>query len=124
MQDMRRMLMAPDSGAALRMLHAGRCDFTVLPASVVYGDCMHTADVPPFDAFQCTPLLGLPPYTLVAYVSRQRPVADQQSLLDAINTLFRDDYFECAMQAHYPRLVYDRDLRFPGPRARHCSAGA
>lgn len=105
-----RVTMVRDPSTALRMVQAGRVQFTVLNPLTVYGESLE-ADVGQYARFALHPLGGLPMYEGGAYVSRHSmPVDAQDRLLAALESMVAGGHVERAMRRFYPPAVLRQEL--------------
>lgn len=99
--------LVPDPTTALRMLHAGRVQFSLLPPSA-----LHDADGQWRPGLQQLPLAGLPAMEFGVYLSRKSlPAADRQRIADALLRAAREGRVRAALLRHYPADVLDWPAR-------------
>lgn len=112
-----RVTMVRDTSTALRMVQAGRVQFTVLNPLTVYGESLE-ADVGQYARFALQPLGGLPLYEGGAYVSRHAlPLAAQDRLLAALESIVTEGHLLRAMRRYYPAAVLRQEFGADAPRA-------
>lgn len=113
-----RITSVRDFSTALRMLAAGRVDFTLLNPLTVYGEGLETG-VPPYATFRLRPLAGLPQFEGGVYVSRQsRPESEQLMLEQAFRRLRDDGHVLRVLRKYYPPEVLRLEFEPPPARGR------
>lgn len=92
-----------DPPAAMRMLHAGRVQFSLMPPSA-----LHDAAGPWRPGLQLLPLAGLPTMEFGVYLSRQSLAdPDRQQIADALQRAVREGRVRAALLRHYPAELLD-----------------
>lgn len=97
-----------------RMLRAGRVEFTILPATLMYAALLDGRPIDNAAEFQYHELGGLAPSRAGAYLSaRALPPKDMELLRNAMAQGARDGSLKRAFEAYYPPSVIrnDRFLR-------------
>ncbi len=92
-----------DPVSALRMLHAGRVQFSLLPPSA-----LQDADGQWRPGLQLLPLAGLPAMEFGVYLSRKSlSQADRQRIADALLKAVREGRVRAMLLRHYPAELLD-----------------
>lgn len=92
-----------DPASAMRMLHAGRVQFSLLPPS-----SLQDADGQWRPGLQLLPLAGLPAMEFGVYLSRKSlPNADRQRIAEALQKAVREGRVRAALLRHYPAELLD-----------------
>lgn len=97
-----------------RMLRAGRVEFTILPATLMYASLLDGKPMSNAAEFQYQELVGLPSVRSGAYLStRTLTPRDAELLREGLARGARDGSLKRAFEAHYPAeaLRLDRFLR-------------
>ncbi len=112
-----RLTMVRDPSTALRMVQAGRVQFTVLNPISVYGESLE-AGVGQYARFALSPLRGLPLYEGGAYVSRHSmPAEAQERVLAALDAMVAEGHLMRAMRRFYPASVLRQEFGAGGSAA-------
>lgn len=95
--------LVPDPASALRMLHAGRVQFSLLPPS-----SLQDAGGQWRPGLQLLPLEGLPAMEFGVYLSRKSlPEADRRLIADALQKAVRDGRVRAVLLRHFPAELLD-----------------
>ena len=105
-----RLTMVRDPSTALRMVAAGRVQFTVLNPLTAYGESLE-ADVGQYNRFALNPLGGLPLYEGGAYISRHSmPATAQDRVLAVLESMVAEGHILRAMRRFYPAPVLRQEF--------------